>query len=370
MTITAQNATFSFAPQDAKIDEGGSFTIGDLDWYRHKALAVNMGPIQNQPTFPLEVGGAIVPTGAYKSAKFYAGTVSMLPRLEGSMGWLLQGLMGDVSSVPNQPVASVNSHYFRLNPSNHGYTPWMALRSFLPGGPLDGSEDFGEAAFDCKVTNLQVAFPNQGMPTFTFAFQGRDFVQDRDPAGWTYENTFEDADSCPVVGNGSLSINGSGFTAAEIPAVGAQLNLGSQFTTPDQEMIIGQFTPDDFVRLSFATTLRFFYKYENSGLAQAIFNGSPTGETWTPLPYFLETNGNNYALDLYVQSPGFVTGSTPYGMRFRANRATIAKVGPTQLAGGAMVIEEYIATVQEPASGDYLQLIVENGESSYSWPAP
>jgi hypothetical protein len=122
--------------------------------------------------------------------------------------------------------------------------------------------------------------------------------------------------------------------------------------------------------LSFAVQLRFTYKYENSGLSQALLAGSPTAETWTSLPYFLETAGANQALDLYLQSPGVVTGTTPWGLRIRANKATLRKVGPTALAGGQMVMENYICVFQHPSSGDYAQVVIENAEDDFVWPTP
>jgi len=108
MTVVAQAGVFAFAEQSAK----GVFFTGSgsgADWssfYRHKAMDIDVGPQQDQRTFPLEVGGIITPTGAYKAGAFGAGGATVNPRLENSFGKLLKGAFGAVASASAGPIYS------------------------------------------------------------------------------------------------------------------------------------------------------------------------------------------------------------------------------------------------------------------------
>lgn len=92
MTVTAQNGLFGFGVQSAKGTMAST-------WFRHRAVDINYGAMQDIRTFPLEVGGILTPTGAYKGGVFMAGGATLQPRLEGDLGWLLKAAMGDASTV-------------------------------------------------------------------------------------------------------------------------------------------------------------------------------------------------------------------------------------------------------------------------------
>src|SRR3972149_11587005 len=93
MTTLGQAGVFSFGQQAAK----GTIAA---TWYRHKAMDINLGAAQDLRTFPLECGGGLTPTGAYKAGAFSAGGATVNPRLAGDIGWILKGLMGKVTSTP------------------------------------------------------------------------------------------------------------------------------------------------------------------------------------------------------------------------------------------------------------------------------
>src|SRR3989442_11744215 len=93
MTVTGQKGLFAFGLQS---DKGTLAT----DFYRHFVNDVNLGPVQDVRSFPLEVGSVVVPTGGYKAGVFMGGGATMQPRMAGSFGWILKALMGAASTSP------------------------------------------------------------------------------------------------------------------------------------------------------------------------------------------------------------------------------------------------------------------------------
>jgi len=105
MSTTGAAGILSYGMQSAKGAVATTF-------YRHRAADVNYGPVQDLRTLPLEVGGIPTPTGAYKAGVFLAGGATLHPRIEGDFGWLLKGLMGDVTTSPAgtlDPATMVNA---------------------------------------------------------------------------------------------------------------------------------------------------------------------------------------------------------------------------------------------------------------------
>lgn len=95
MSVPALPGIFGFALQSAK---GAAPTT----FYKHFASDINYGPVQDLRAFPLEVGGNMVPTGPYKGGVFMGGGATVMPRMEGDLGFLLKALMGSVSSTSLQ----------------------------------------------------------------------------------------------------------------------------------------------------------------------------------------------------------------------------------------------------------------------------
>lgn len=359
MTITAQGSVFSFAVQDAKVGAGGTFTTGDYDWYRHRALSIQMGTITDQRQFPLEAGGSIFPTGAFRQGQFFGGQAEIIPRLENSFGWLLLAACGNVSSITGAPVVGANRHIFRLDPTDSYNIPWMAARVFTPG--TTSAEDFLETGFDCKLNGMRIAIPAAGKAGAQLQIIGRDSTFLHNPGTPTYANTLEDSLTTPDAGRGSFSIGGTSY-----PAMGAEIILSNNVTTPQEEMILGSFNPDDHVARTRSVVINFQYKYENSELYQQFMTGTTTGTEWSPLPFEVETAGSDYAVDVAIQSPQYITGTTPYTLRIRGNRATIARQGPPQLRGGGIIVENYSIALQDPAVGNYCEFVLDNAVSNYT----
>jgi len=67
-------------------------------FYRHKATLVDFGVADDVRLGPPEVGGTAVPTFPYKAGPLVGGGLTIQPRLEGTAGWLLHGLLGSYSA--------------------------------------------------------------------------------------------------------------------------------------------------------------------------------------------------------------------------------------------------------------------------------
>jgi hypothetical protein len=368
-SIPAQGGQLSYAVQPGKIGNDGTFDHTDLEWFKVRALNAELGPIQEQLPAPLEISGPPMPDGSYKQSYAFAGQASFIPRLEDSFGLLLLGAMGSASSITGMtadavPMAGVNTHIFRYVPTNMYYQPWLAVRRTIPHHTL--SEVLGESGYDCKIGNIRVTAPAKGKIACQFQMVGRDYVQDDDISDWAYENVdFEDFTSSPDAGRGQFSVGGQ-----EIPVIGATIEIMNELSVA-QETVLGDFRLDDITTLNRGVQIRFVYKYESPALYQELFNGGAGNLVWDSLPFIRETDEDGYALDIRFESSMLIPGtSRPYGLRIRADRVTLAQNGPIALTPGALVVQEFIATVISPAGGGSpLELVLENDAISYLIPA-
>lgn len=362
MSTPAQAGDFGFALQAAKVGKGGTFTSGDYVWYRSEALSVRMDLIQGDQILPPEVGPIIVPKGAFKDSRYGAGQVDMIPRAELGLGILLFGAMGAVSSVTGvdpdgNSVAGVNTHTFRF--ASNAYTiPWMALRRMIPGATT--SDNLGDSFYDAKMTNLRLTVGARGKVSTRVTAIGRDIKQEVNPT-WTWDHDYEDATATLESGAGFIKIAGT-----EYPVTAAVVEWDNGVSTPNQEMTIGDYSPDDFIPLYRTLSIRFVYKWKDSALYRLLRNGG-SGTNWTNLPYLFQTVGNSYALELAVKTPKKITGSTPFDLRIRGNNLTIGIDGPIELAGGQLLQQAFTATVLYRTGYDYADFVLANAQPNSAY---
>lgn len=363
MSVSAQGGIFSFGLQTDKVGKTGTFDPTGVDYYRMRAPAMMFGPIQDQQVMPLETGGPLVPSGSYKQMRMVGGQVDLIPRLEASFGYLLKAMMGTASSVTSKDadgatVTGVNTHIFRYDPTNNATLPWCTARALVPGAT--SADNLGITGFDCRVSAMQFTIPAMGKIAARVGMVGRDFVLD-DASTWTYANTMEDSTSTADAGRGQFAIGG-----VEYPIMGAVIEVANGLTTPQQEVVVGDYAPDSFDVLTRNATIRIVYKYQDSGLYRKLLTGTASGTEWSSLPFTNNTGGGTYAFDARFQAATNIGAtSTPYELRIRANRVTWAVDGPPQLQAGNIITQTFVGTILEPASGDYLQLTISNGQSSY-----
>jgi len=311
---------------------------------------------------PPEVGGGLTPTGAYKSGMFVAGTTRMQPRLEGDFGWLLLAGCGSCSTVADSPEAGLNTHYFRFVTDDDASAPWLAVRKLLPGATA--AQRLGIDSYDNRLTRLQVTFPGAGLLMANCDFQGRRGSMDRNPS-WTYVDDYESFPSIPITCKGSLTIEG-----AEYPITGAVLDLVNQFTTPDQERIIGSYFADDFAMVGRRATLRLTYKWADPALYEQLHTGVTDGNNWSPIPWIGQRTGAIPAIAITVESPDNIpTFSNPYSLTVRGDYLVLQPAGPIALEAGGMLTMDLIATLLDPgASLQYIEFVLVNQQANYNLP--
>jgi hypothetical protein len=372
MTIPAAGGEIAVALQPGKVGRKGTYNPDALEFYKLRAPRVAFGEVQDQQIFPWEVGGANVPTGAFKQGVFVAGAIDLIPRLKEAFGIFLLSAMGSVeiasgTNSNGDAVAGLNTHVFNFSPDSAFYQPWLSVRRMVPGRTL--AENSGVTGFDVKVNSLAFTIPAAGKVQARVSLLGRDFKLS-DSSTWVYENaSYENDASTSEGGRGLFKIGG-----IEYPIMSAAIEMANNLTPPQQEMIIGSFRPDDFVALTRGMTIRAVYKYENDDLCRRIYAGGPDSVDWSSEPFYTITEGDEYGFEAYFQSGGQIPGSSPlseYGIRFTANRVTWAMDGPPELAGGSFVAVTLIGTVLEPDSGAYATISIENENdgSTYDLPA-
>lgn len=372
MSVPSQQSTFSIAPQGAKVGDG-VWTTSNYTWHRYRVPRVSGLSQQMQTVLPPENGGVITATGAYKFGAFVGTEIDLIPRLENNFGWLLEAALGAVTSVANarytasgfvEDVTGVNAHVFRFDPSDSSYQPWLAVRRTIPGA----STTYGEIGYDCKVGSLRLNVPAGGLLTSRIGIVGRRPIQE-DPTGWTYADPFEGSDSIPQGMRGSLSIAGS-----TLPVTGLSIDIINGLSTPQQEMVIGSFYPDDFVALTRGCTIRAVYKWANADLYRQILNGGAANLEWDSMPYITETVGTTRAFHAEFFSAGNISGSSPsqpFKMKIFANKvAWQFDAAGVELAAGDILMLPFVGTVLDTGDGsDYFEIAIENGEANYTWPS-
>jgi hypothetical protein len=372
MSVTAQSSVFSVAVQAAKVGSANIINVAGQDWYRTRAPRIGIGSQQMQETFPLETGGPIVPTGAFKSGQYPEGDVELIPRAEEFLGILLHGAVGLTESAVDSvydpatetldaaTYTGVNSHRFRF--AADGFTqPWLAARVRVPGAT--SSDVYGEVHQDMKIQALRLNIPAAGLLGATVSMRGlkSHFPVAADVNAWAYENSAEDSLSAPHSGKGSFKIGGVSY-----PITSASIELANNLTSAQQEMIVGSYHPDDLVSLTRALQIRIVYKWENPQLYKRLLTGSPTGVNWDSLPFLQDTSGATKAFEATFQSPGTIPGVTggtlPYQLRVEANRVVWQiDRGGIELQAGNIIQVPYVGTVLEPAAGeDYLAIYLQN----------
>lgn len=361
-SVPAAAGDFGFALQNAKVGEGGTFNAASYTWYRADPVSARIDLIQGDQNLPPEVRPTITPIGAFKDGLFGAGQADLIPRMEHGLGILLFGLMGAVSTVTGvnadgDSVAGVNTHIFRFASTPYNI-PWMAFRRLLPSS--GGTADHGDTIFDAKINNMRFTVGNRGKAALRLTMVGRDVDQEENPS-WTWDQDYEDPTTTPDTGGGFIKVAG-----IEYPMTGAVVEFDNGVSNPNQERIVGSYRPDDFIPLFRICTIRFVYKWSDNTLYKLLRNGG-SGLTWSSLPYGFAT-GSDYAFELSMPSPAFITGTERFDLRVRGNRGTMGIDGPIEIAGGQLLQQAFTITVQQPLDGsDYLNWVLVNDHASYNF---
>jgi hypothetical protein len=360
MTVTSQGGIFGFGLQDDGL-KGGAVQ----SWYRHKALMVGAGAIQEKAVAPPEIGGPNNPTGAYKSGAMYGGRVSLQPRLEGDLGWLLLAMAGNVASGANATTGFSHTFSQRGGAGGGLFLPFMGVRRLVPGRTIN--DDLGEIGKDIVMSTATFNFPQVGPLSVDMDFVGREWELDDAPDLWTWADITESYDSVPMVMKGS-GVTLPSFRAEALPITAARVMINNGTTTPQEERIIGSYHPDDYAVRQRVFTVELTYKWDDPEFCRFILNGGD------PADRFFEPCIDFTDLLLTIESPCDIEeGVTdfPWKLSFQAPRMDWNST-PLQLAGDEILTFQIVGTAIEASTtdpADYFEIVLDNAVSAYPLPA-
>lgn len=260
---------------------------------------------------------------------------------------------------------SVNEHVFRFNPDDHTDIPWHTFRAVIPG--KTSSEWLGVEGRDVRITQFGITVPQNGIVTARVDALGRIPRTVKNPYNNAGENwddgwrAFDSYTSVPVssVLEGGIYI--PGWTAEEAKLTAFGFTVANNLTTPQQEMVIGSYYPDDFTPLSRAVSIRATVKWNNPDLYLQIANGDVDSTDWSSIVFTSPV----YAM-LASPNPLSSSNPTPANMRFYAQNVMLQAAQPPTMAAGELVQMQLTGTVLEPASGDYVDVRLTNNEAAYA----
>lgn len=363
MTTTAQAGILGFGPSAGK-------TIGVVDgnWYRHKATMIDLGVMDDQRLGPPEVGGRPLPTIPYKAGVMVAGGATINPRLKASIGWLLEGALGAVSTSSGS--STIKHHTFTLNSTTPSLVPWMGFRKYIPSSTDAGDYPLGETYNDCKITGLTLTLPNSGLINARVDAVGRTFTLTASPTwgissgstgGWApTTGEFEDYETIPIgtVTTGYINVPAFG----NLPVVQAQIGIQNVPLDANSEKIYGSPFLEDVTIVSRAVTLDLTVKWRNPDLYRQILTGQTTGTEWSATPF-------TTAVEVLTVSPTLIGASnTPYQLKINITKAMLALTGAITLSGNQAVLMRFTGTALD-TTGEYVSLLLSNDHASYTWPS-
>lgn len=352
MAVTAQAGTVGFGAQPAK-------GVQATTWYRHRATMVDLAILDPVNEGAPEVGGLPVPTFPYKTGPQVGGGLTLQPRFEDTLGWLLYGCLGDVATDEDPNGSGIYNHVFKMLAGQETYVPWMSFRKQIPRKDNAPASDLGEIYNDCKVLGFTLQLPNQEPLTARVDVSGRTFALDTDPTLWTWDNTFEHWQSIPVacaVG-GFLKIDGE-----EMPVVNASVGFQNVPLDPRQERVYGDPFLEDITILQRRMQYEMTVKWNNPVLYQDIVaNG---GTEWSSAP-------KTGSFDVKAVSSVNMDGEDePYSIRFQANEVMMSQVGGVTLAGNQAVMMRFTGTALEADTAlNFCNITLRNKATGYVWPA-
>lgn len=360
MTTVAQAGILGFGPSAGK---GSGVAVGS--WYRHKATMIDLAVLDDQRLGPPEVGGRPLPTIPYKAGVMVGGGATINPRLEASLGWLLGGALGYSTSTSGS--GGIYVHEFVLDPDSPGLVPWMGFRKYIPADQAANS--LGERFDDCKITNLVLTLPNDGLVTARVDAVGREFTLEENPSwgittgstgGWDPSyGEFEDYTSVPIGSDVGGYINTPSF--GNLPVIQAQVGIQNMPLDPRMEKVYGSPYLEDVTVVSRAVTLDLTVKWTNPDLYQQILTGSTSGTTWSAQPF-------TTSMEFLTKSPSLMPAeSVPYMLYVQVTEAMLSLQGGIQLAGNNAVLMRFTGTALD-VGGDYVKYQLWNQYADYTWP--
>ena len=347
----------------------------NFSWY---ALTdVGMSPVKTQVPLPQEIGGRALTSGTYVTGTWAAGPITIIPRLDDRVGWLLLATMGEVSSVANTEIdnleifggthgsdAGVHSHVFTFQTDDQHFIPWTTIRRRLPHSTA--ANRVGEEFQDCKVGAMTGTIATGTPFTMDLDMVGRlkqsDYIFDYNPS-WGSQ-TYDDFDNFAVPScAGHFKVGGTEFNVTNMT-----FTVSNNVLPPAQSVVIGTTHPTDFPTLSRTVTVTATFLVDTWDLYVSTFAGSSVSATDSNVSCTIY----NADLSVLVASQNFITGAHRYALRVVSNQATdnaAWTVAPVRIIPDRPVVVTATCSVQSLSSGDPFYVIIQNAKADYALPA-
>lgn len=242
--------------------------------------------------------------------------------------------------------------------------PWLTSYKFIPGGDCGTSgsaNDLWEFYKNNKVLGLNMALATEVPATSRIDLLGTMFEMATAMPFAAYSNPYEGFESIPLgpANNGYVKI--PGFSASELPAVGATFSLVNSPLDIRQERIIGSSALDDVTVVARAASIDMVLKWRDPTLYRRLKTGSTTGTTWSEKPFTVD-------LDLKMVSAEEADNIAQWSLRIEAPSILLAPQGGVVMAPQQAVMMRVVGSLLQPSTGDYVTFTLVNGWNSYAWP--
>lgn len=337
----------------------------DDDYNVLPAIYANFAPAEAIDQFEREVDTSYHTTGLYK--RYYAGggRVTLYPRLESKIGELLFAAVGGVATQSyNSDATHAKATIFKPVDDLLKF-PWLSVRRYIHGATAEDRE--GEELRDTRVTSAVFQVGAGSPMVMSLGLLGITPIWSTlfSNFGTSMEANEEAIGSVPVAmegigpilteiaGMGDLGVE----SGVEQPVIGAQIAIANTFSgsRPDDELLIGSYSPDDMVLTAQDVNVSFTVKWRNPKLYRALMRGSTTGFSWTPRVTRSELN-------FYLGSQDFITGTEiPYRMHFYGKEVAWSMT-PIELRAGGFLMTQLTGMIQKQSKpSDAFSLVLENG---------
>jgi len=333
------------------------------------------GPVKNQDVLPPEIGGRALPGGAFATGAWAEGTLSIIPRLDNRLGWILLAVLGEVSTVLATTVehfiagtgggsdTGINTHIFTFYSTDHHWVPYCTFRRWLPH--TTAASSLGEVSQDGRFRSMTITAAGASPLTMDLDAIARladtgqfDFGPDWDDSG---EVTYDDLEDFGVTScSGHFKVEGTSFEVTNV-----SITVTNQLLPPAQAMKIGSMHPIDYPVLGRVVTATATILVPDYNLYVSTFSGA------TNAGVDAETTCIVYKADLDAEfkSQTYITGTEPYILRVRSNleQDNVAwQVRPIRVQPNRPVVLQVTASFLATAAGDPIEVLLQNGQTAYT----
>jgi len=250
-------------------------------------------------------------------------------------------------------------HVFKFA-SDVSSLPWLNIGKKIPG---DSTQMYTDV-LDNRLASGEFTIPQAGPVAARFAAVGRNPSFPESPT-WSVDGM--DSGSSFPISNATGFFKMPGWSASSVGVAGMMFGFANGLTSPQEEMVVGSYYPEDFGVRSRQAVVRFAMKWSDPALYRHILTGADSGsESFTPEVFTTSVQAS-------VSTPANISSSVaePYRLQFDMANVNFAPNGAPRLAGNQTIAVEYVGTALEPTSSteEYATITLINAETGYTWPS-